>query len=55
MLDKNNLTQKEKEKNDVFTRNQEFGGVGENIAPIDEPEKADDSLFKGFKSEEDVK
>ena len=48
-------TQAEKERDDVFTRNQEFGGVGEDIKPVEEPEKADETQFEGFKPDEEVK
>ena len=43
------------EKKDVWTRNQEFGGVGEDISPLEKPEEADDKKFKGFEAEEEVK
>lgn len=48
-------TQAEKERDDVFTRNQKFGGVGEDINPVENPEKADETQFKGFKADEEVK
>ena len=48
-------TQAEKERDDVFTRNQKFGGVGEDIKTIDNPEKADETQFEGFKPHEEVK
>lgn len=40
---------------DVFTRDQKYGGVGEDIAPLEKPEEADDKQFKGFEAEEEVK
>ena len=48
-------TQEEKERDDVFTRNQKSGGVGEDIKPVGKPEKADETQFKGFKPDEEVK
>ena len=48
-------TQAEKERDDVFTRNQKFGGVGEDVKPVGNPEEADETQFKGFKPDEEVK
>ena len=48
-------TQEEKERDDVFTRNQKFGGVGEDIQPVEKPEKADETQFEGFEPDEEVK
>src|SRR5699024_3188952 len=48
-------TQAEKERDDVFTRNQKFGGVGEDIKPVEKPEEADETQFEGFKPDEEVK
>lgn len=40
---------------ELFTRDQKFGGVGEDIKPVDNPEKADEKEFEGFKPDEVVK
>ena len=48
-------TQKEKERDDVFTRNQEFGGVGEDIKPVENPEDTVKGQFTGFEEGEEVK
>lgn len=48
-------TQAEKEREDVFTRNQKFGGVGEDIKPVEKPEEADETQFEGFKPDEEAK
>ena len=47
--------QAEKERDDVFTRNQKFGGVGEDIKPLEKHEEANEVQFKGFKPDEEVK
>lgn len=47
-------TQADRERKDVWTRNQKYGGVGEDVEPLEEPEKADETQFRGFKSEEDI-
>ena len=46
-------TQAEREKKDVLTRNQKYGGVGEDIKPLEEPEESDKSEFIGFEADEE--
>ena len=46
-------TQAEREKKDVWTRNQKYGGVGEDIKPLEEPEESDKSEFIGFEADEE--
>lgn len=48
-------TQAEREREDVWTRDQKYGGVGEKVEPLDSPEEADDSKFIGFKADEEDK
>ena len=45
--------QAEREKKDVWTRNQKYGGVGEDIKPLEEPEESDKSEFIGFEADEE--
>lgn len=44
-------TQAEREAEDVWTRNQENGGVGEDVKPLEEPEESDESAFIGFEAD----
>lgn len=46
-------TQAEREKEDVWTRDQKYGGVGEEIKPLEEPEESDKSDFIGFEADEE--
>lgn len=46
---------KEKETNDVWTRNQEYGGVGEELDPETITVEAEDEhAFCGFEADEEV-
>ena len=45
-------SQEEREREDVWTRNQKYGGVGEEVEPLEEPEKSDKSVFIGFEADE---
>lgn len=45
--------QEEREKEDVWTRDQKYGGVGEEITPLEEPEEPDKSEFIGFEADEE--
>lgn len=44
----------DREREGVWTRDQKYGGVGEEVEPLDSPEKADETQFIGFKAEEDI-
>lgn len=46
-------TQAEREEKDVWTRNQKYGGVGEDIKPLEEPEESDKREFIGFEADEE--
>lgn len=45
-------SQLEREKEDVWTRDQKYGGVGEEVDPLEEPEESDKSVFIGFEADE---
>lgn len=46
-------SQAEREREDVWTRDQKYGGVGEKVEPLEEPEESDKSEFIGFEADEE--
>ena len=48
------MSEKQAQAGDVWTRDQEYGGVGEDIKPLEEPEESGKSKFIGFEADEEV-
>lgn len=46
-------TQVGREKKDVWTRDQKYGGVGEEVEPLEEPKESEKSEFIGFEADEE--